>query len=54
VILAIIFVVIAIKYVVKFGLCRKIRRNIATFHLNIYSNLCSLENKSIILGVFWW
>ena len=30
----------------------KIRRNMATFHLNIYSNLCSLENKSMILGVF--
>ena len=62
-IFAIIFAVIAVKcavkctmkYVVKyakFGLCRKIRRNIATFYLNIYSNLCSLENESMILGVF--
>ena len=45
----------AVKYVVKyakFGLCRKIRRNMATFHSNIYSNLCSSENESMILGVF--
>jgi hypothetical protein len=48
-----IFAVIAVKYAVKFGLYCKIRRNIATFHLNIRLNLCSLENKSMILGVFW-
>jgi len=34
--------------------CGEIRRNMATFHSNIPSNLCSLENKSMILGVFWW
>ena len=34
--------------------CGEIRRNIATFDSNIHSNLCSLENKSMILGVFWW
>jgi hypothetical protein len=43
----------AVKYIVKFKLYCKIRRNLATFHLNIYSNLCGLKNKSIILGVFW-
>jgi len=52
VIFAIIFAMIFAVIAVKFGLYRKIRRNMATFHLNIYSNLCSLENKSIILGVF--
>ena len=62
-IFAIIFVVIAVKcaikcttkYVVKyakFGLCCKIRRNMATFYSNIYSNLCSSKNESMILGVF--
>jgi hypothetical protein len=49
-----IFAVIVVKYTVKFGLYCKIRRNIATFYLNIHLNICSLENKSIILGVFWW
>jgi hypothetical protein len=43
----------AVKDVVKFGLYCKIRRNIATFYLNIHSNLCSLENKSMILRIFW-
>ena len=52
-IFAIIAMKYAVKYAVKFKLCRKIRRNLATFHLNIYSNLCSLENESMILGVFW-
>ena len=47
-----IFAVIAVKYAVKFGLCRKIRRNMATFYSNIHSNLYSLENESMILGVF--
>jgi hypothetical protein len=31
----------AVKYIVKFRLYYKTRRNISTFYLNIYSNLCS-------------